>query len=67
MTDMRSQNKGAASCPKTSERVAGCLACRGWLVVNPKTRGGLVGWPKGRGWLHQIHNQKKKKPHYHYC
>jgi len=29
MANMRSQNKGVASCPKTSERVAGHLACRG--------------------------------------
>ena len=43
MADMRSQNKGAASCPKRSERVDGCLACRGWLVVSPNGRGG-VGW-----------------------
>ena len=39
MADMRSQNKGAAGCPKRSERVAGCLACRGWLVVSPNGRG----------------------------
>ena len=30
MVDMRSQNKGAAGCPKRSERVAGWLAV--WLV-----------------------------------
>ena len=40
MVDMRSQNKGAAGCPKRSERVAGCLACRGLLVVSPNGGGG---------------------------
>ena len=43
MVDMRSQNKGAAGCPKRTERVAGCLAYRGWLVVSPNGRRG-VGW-----------------------
>ena len=56
MADLRSQNKGLAGCPKRSERVAGCLACREWLVVSPTCRGGgvLVGWTKGRGSLHQF-------------
>ena len=45
MADLRSQNKGLAGCPKRSERVAGCLACREWLVVSPNCRGGGgVGW-----------------------
>ena len=46
MAYKRSQNKGAASYPKRSERVADCLACRGWLVVSRNGRGG-VGWLAG--------------------
>ena len=47
MADMRSQNKGAASYPKRSERVAGWLAvwlvegC--WLSVLMVEEGGGVG------------------------
>ena len=47
MADLRSQNKGLAGCPKRSERVAGCLACREWLVVSPTCRGGGGGWLAG--------------------
>ena len=42
MTNLRSQNKGLTGCPKKSERVASYLACRKWLVVSPKSRGGWL-------------------------
>ena len=54
MPDMRSKNKGVVGCPKRSEKLTGCLACRWWLVVSSNGRGGLVGWPNDRGWLHHI-------------
>ena len=38
MADLRSQNKGLVSCLKKSKKVTGYLACREWLVVNPKGR-----------------------------
>ena len=61
MVDMRSQNKRVIDCPKRSKRVADCLAGRWWLVLSPndRERGGLVGWPKDRGWL--LTPKKKKK------
>ena len=55
MANLRSQNKGLAGCPKRSEIVVGYLACREWLFVSPKSKGGwLAGWLKGRGWLHHV-------------
>ena len=62
MTDLRSKNKGLASCSKRLKRVTGYLACREWLVVSPKSRWG-VGWQfKGRGWLHHTPLHKGNLP-----
>ena len=49
MANLRSQNKGLAGCPKRSEIVVGCLVCREWLFVCPKSKGGWLAGLKVEG------------------
>ena len=39
MADLRSQNKELAGYSKRSKIVVGCLVCREWLFVCPKSKG----------------------------
>ena len=49
MVDLRSQNKGLVGCPKRLEIVVGCLVCREWLFVYPKSKGGWLAGLKVEG------------------
>ena len=49
MANLRNQNKGLTGCPKRSEIVVGCLVCREWLFVCPKSKGGWLASLKVEG------------------
>ena len=49
MTNLRSQNKGLVGWAKRSEIVVGYLACREWLFVSPKSKGGWLAGLKVEG------------------
>ena len=59
MVDIRSQNKELLAVLRgQKEWLAVWLVEGGWLSVL-RVEGRLVGWPKGRGWLHHtpLHNR----------